>query len=180
VVGPSTVGAAVPDRWPGDAIAPRLVGADGAVVLRVLPGLDADATGHLLDRTWTVASASDRMGARLEPVEGSERHPQAAATGLGTTHGVVEGTVQVPPDGQPIVLLADHQPTGGYPVGGVVIRADLPSAGQLRAGDRLTLVRVTGPAAMEALREQRGAWEEAAAIHRADARWNDLWRSAGA
>ena len=48
---------------------------------------------------------------------------------------VLPGTVQVPPDGQPIVLLADAQTIGGYPVIGHVIAADLPVAAQLRPGD---------------------------------------------
>jgi allophanate hydrolase subunit 2 len=47
------------------------------------------------------------------------------------------GAVQMPPDGQPVLFLADHPVTGGYPVLAVVVTADLPVAGQLRPGDRL-------------------------------------------
>jgi len=50
---------------------------------------------------------------------------------------MVTGAIQVPPSGQPIVFLADHPPTGGYPVIGVVLTADLPVAAQLRPGDRV-------------------------------------------
>ncbi len=47
------------------------------------------------------------------------------------------GAVQVPPDGAPVLFLADHPVTGGYPVLAVVVTADLPAAAQLRPGDRL-------------------------------------------
>jgi allophanate hydrolase subunit 2 len=50
---------------------------------------------------------------------------------------MVTGAVQVPPSGQPIVFLADHPPTGGYPVIAVVLAADLPVAAQLRPGDQV-------------------------------------------
>ena len=51
------------------------------------------------------------------------------------SEGMVLGAVQVPPDGQPVVLLADHPPTGGYPVIGVVHPDDLWQCGQLRPGE---------------------------------------------
>jgi allophanate hydrolase subunit 2 len=54
-----------------------------------------------------------------------------------SSHGVVPGTVQVPPNGAPILLLADAQPTGGYPILAAVIGADLPLAAQLLPGDQL-------------------------------------------
>ena len=53
------------------------------------------------------------------------------------------GGVQVPPDGQPILLMADRQTTGGYPLVGVVISADLPRAGQLAPGDPVRFQAVT-------------------------------------
>ena len=56
---------------------------------------------------------------------------------------VLPGTVQIPPDGMPIMLLADAQTIGGYPVLGHVIAADLPIAGQLRPGDTVRWKRVT-------------------------------------
>jgi allophanate hydrolase subunit 2 len=60
----------------------------------------------------------------------------------------------VPPDGQPIVLLADAQTIGGYPVLGQVIMADLPRAAQLRPGDMLRFEPVSLAEARAALREQ--------------------------
>jgi allophanate hydrolase subunit 2 len=54
------------------------------------------------------------------------------------SEGVVTGALQVPPSGQPILLLNDHPTTGGYPVLGVVHAGDLPLVGQLRPGQRLS------------------------------------------
>jgi allophanate hydrolase subunit 2 len=51
------------------------------------------------------------------------------------SEGLVPGAVQVPPDGAPVLFLADHPVTGGYPVLAVVVTADLPLAAQLRPGD---------------------------------------------
>jgi len=53
------------------------------------------------------------------------------------SEGLVPGAVQVPPDGAPVLFLADHPVTGGYPVLAVVATADLPAAAQLRPGDLL-------------------------------------------
>jgi allophanate hydrolase subunit 2 len=53
------------------------------------------------------------------------------------SEGLVPGALQVPPDGAPVLFLADHPVTGGYPVLAVVVTADLPAAAQLRPGDRL-------------------------------------------
>ena len=79
---------------------------------------------------------SDRTGLRLsgrplERVDGPEP----------ASEGVVTGSVQVPPDGQPVLFLAGHPTTGGYPVVAVVVRADLGRAAQAAPGDvlRLTL-----------------------------------------
>jgi antagonist of KipI len=78
---------------------------------------------------YTLTPASDRMGARL--------HGPAIAYRDAVDHvsdGVVTGSVQVPPDGQPIVMLADHQTTGGYPKIATVIQADLPLLAQCLPG----------------------------------------------
>lgn len=85
---------------------------------------------HLLGTaTWRVAPASDRIGVRLTgpPVP-------AATTASLPSEGMVRGSVQVPPGGQPIVFLADHPTTGGYPVIGVVDPADLWLLAQARPG----------------------------------------------
>ena len=59
---------------------------------------------------------------------------EGARAGELPTEGMVTGALQVPPDGQPILLLADHQTTGGYPVIAVVHSADIGRAAQLRPG----------------------------------------------
>jgi antagonist of KipI len=88
--------------------------------------------GPLLDgRPWRVGNRSNRQGLRLEgSAPGSERPEEISAP-------VAPGTVQLPPDGQPIVLLADAQTVGGYPRLGHVVAADLPRLAQLRPGDSL-------------------------------------------
>ncbi|RBY89431.1 biotin-dependent carboxyltransferase family protein [Blastococcus sp. TF02A-30] len=104
-------------------------------VLRVLPGPRADwlapgAWTALTSSAWRVGQDSDRVGLRLSgPVLPRER------TGELPSEGLVPGAVQVPPDGAPVLFLADHPVTGGYPVLAVVRTADLPAAGQLRPGD---------------------------------------------
>ncbi|MEU8396082.1 biotin-dependent carboxyltransferase family protein [Nonomuraea sp. NPDC048892] len=106
-------------------------------VLRVLPGPRDDwfvpgALAALCGRTYTVSQDSNRVGVRLSG-------PELARVREGElpSEGMVTGAVQVPPSGQPIVFLADHPPTGGYPVIAVVRGADLPVAAQLRPGDEV-------------------------------------------
>jgi allophanate hydrolase subunit 2 len=64
--------------------------------------------------------------------------------------GVIPGTIQVPPSGQPIILMGDAQTTGGYPRIGVVIRADLWKLAQAPLGGMLRLVRVDAAEALQA------------------------------
>ena len=106
-------------------------------VLRVLPGprrdwLAPSAWTALTTAAWTVGTASDRVGLRLAgPVLARAREGELASEGL------VPGAVQVPPDGAPVLFLADHPVTGGYPVLAVVVTPDLPAAAQVRPGDVL-------------------------------------------
>lgn len=111
---------------------------DPRPVLRVLPGprrdwLAEDAWGALTTRPWTVTPDSDRVGLRLSgPRLGRARSEELLSEGL------VPGALQVPPDGAPVLFLADHPVTGGYPVLAVVVRADLPAVAQARPGDTLS------------------------------------------
>ncbi|MBG0812715.1 biotin-dependent carboxyltransferase family protein [Planomonospora sp. ID82291] len=121
---PITVDAAPP---PGDAPG----------VLRVLPGPRDDwfapgALSALCAEPYEVSQDSDRVGVRLvgAPLE-------RARSGELPSEGVVAGSLQVPPDGRPIVFLADHPPTGGYPVIAVLTAGGLAAAAQLRPGDRV-------------------------------------------
>jgi len=102
---------------------------------------------------FRVEPASDRMGTRLSGPQIATREGEIL------TVGVVAGAVQIPSGGNPIVLLAEHQATGGYPVIATVIGADLGLVAQRSPGERLRFVRVDRDRAVEALRGARAALE---------------------
>lgn len=120
---------------------------DSPTVLRVLLGpqaghFDAADRSRFVTGTYRVSAQSNRMGVRCE---GRPLTPRDA-DGL-PSQPVCHGTVQVPPDGQPIVLGADRQTLGGYPVIAVVASADWPRLGQLRPGDEVRFVEIDLPTA---------------------------------
>lgn len=128
-------------------------------VLRVLPGpqlrcFAADAWEQLFAQPFRVAASSNRMGYRLEgpPLR------YAAVCNL-VSFGVIPGVIQVPPDGAPILLMADAQPSGGYPLIAVVIAPDLALAAQLLPGDTLRFVATTPDEARAAWRTMQ-RWRE--------------------
>jgi len=126
--------------------------------LRVLPGPHvAQLTRASLDALhgsrYIVSARSDRMGYRLGGVA-LARRADAPELISGVT---VMGAVQVPPSGDPILLMADRATTGGYPVAAVVITGDLPLAGQLAPGDWIEFTPCTREEALEALRVRRRA-----------------------
>jgi len=125
--------------------------AAATTILRTIPGADIAACG---DALWTAAhrtsSRSDRMGVRLEGTPLGGDRPDGSLPSV----AVLPGTVQLPPDGQPIILLADAQTVGGYPVIGHVIAADLPLVAQLRPGDVVRWQPATIDEAHRALRDQ--------------------------
>jgi antagonist of KipI len=131
---------------------------DQAPVVHVLPATDActPASG-LFDATWSVSTRSNRQGLRL-----AGPALQLADTRERISAPVVAGSVQLPPDGNPIVLLADAQTTGGYACIGVVASADLPRLGQCRPGDAVRFVRVDLAAALRRERERRARLERIA------------------
>jgi len=89
----------------------------------------ADAWSLLTTQPYVVSPAGNRVGARLT---GPALHRVEIRELL--SEGLVEGAIQVPPDGQPIVMLADHPVTGGYPVIAVVAPDDIASVAQARPG----------------------------------------------
>ena len=147
--------------------------AGGEVVLRVVAG-PAPGAEALAGIPWRVGREADRVGLRLDggPLP-------AGIAGEIVSHGVTWGAVQVPPDGRPIVLGADHQTTGGYPVVAVVITADRPLLGQLRPGTEVRLQAIGRDEALGALRQQRGAFAAGVAALRESVGWDELARSAG-
>ncbi|MGI8703479.1 MAG: biotin-dependent carboxyltransferase family protein [Candidatus Limnocylindrales bacterium] len=128
-------------KWPG--LASGGLPEPGVTPIRVALGphvsdVGADALDGLLGTDWTVDPRSDRMGLRLDgpPMPGGARRELLSLP-------MVAGAVQLPPGGAPIVLLADHQTVGGYPVPLVVSSVDIPRLAQLRPGDRLRFDGVT-------------------------------------
>jgi KipI family sensor histidine kinase inhibitor len=97
------------------------------------PGLDA-----LQSLTWTVTEDSNRIGLRLSAGEDapSLAIPRSQPEEL-PSEPMVRGAIQVPGSGDPVLFLADHPVTGGYPVIGVVVREDLGLAGQLPPGSEV-------------------------------------------
>jgi biotin-dependent carboxylase-like uncharacterized protein len=89
-----------------------------------------DDADRLTAGSWTVSSESDRVGMRLLGGALAHRDPGRQLP----SEGVWRGAVQVPPGGEPVVFLADHPVTGGYPVAGVVVDADVDRAAQARPG----------------------------------------------
>ena len=173
-------------RWVGRTWPTRLAEPVPGAVVRVLPGPEINegpeqveaACRDLSAGAWTVGPASDRQAIRLV---GSWRDavPMLAIAGEWLSHGVVTGAIQLPPDGRPIVLLADAQPTGGYPVVAVAIAADLPILGQLAPGDAVRFEAVAADAARAAWSERRTALADGKRRLLEAAGWDELWRSAG-
>lgn len=117
-------------------------------VLRVLPGPDAFTTEQrraFFTQPWQISPQSDRMGVRL-------RGEALGAPRRQWSLGVVEGAIQVPPDGQPIILLADRQTMGGYPLLGVLHPLDIGRLAQCPAHSEVRFVEASVEQAQADLR----------------------------
>lgn len=138
------------------ALAPEFRGRS-EYTLRVVMGPQDDAftpggVSAFLSGVYTVTPEFDRMGCRME---GPEIEHNGSADIL--SDGIAFGAVQVPDSGQPIVMLADRQTTGGYTKIANVISADFRILGQLKSGDRVRFEKVSLAAAQEALLAQRAS-----------------------
>jgi biotin-dependent carboxylase-like uncharacterized protein len=125
-VGPGPAGLPGVDHLPPPAL-------PGDVELRVVRGPRDEWVRDpevLVATTWTASPRSNRVGMRLT----GGRLVHADAGRQLPSEGVHRGAVQVPPDGEPVLFLADHPVTGGYPVVGVVVDADVDRAAQVRPG----------------------------------------------
>ncbi|CAM4383140.1 KipI antagonist [Mycobacterium basiliense] len=126
------------DDYPELDQAPVAAITDSVVELRAIPGprdtwfVDPDALVHT---DWVVSDHSDRVGTRLIGHPLQYRNPERQLPSEGTTRGAI----QVPPNGLPVILGPDHPITGGYPVVGVVIDADIDKLAQARPGQHLRL-----------------------------------------
>ncbi|GAA3139303.1 biotin-dependent carboxylase-like uncharacterized protein [Kribbella aluminosa] len=125
---------------PGVDQAPVAHPAAGQVVLRVTPGPRRDwftdaGWASLLSQVYEVSTNSNRVGVRLDgtPLE-------RARAGELASEGMTHGAIQIPPSGTPVIFLADHPVTGGYPVIAYVAAADLNACAQLRPGQPVRLV----------------------------------------
>jgi KipI family sensor histidine kinase inhibitor len=132
-----------PRSWPPVGVAPARYPAgerrpgERRTTLSVLPGPHPGRFGvqawRALGAPRTVSADSDRVALRLDGP------PVPRPPGEIPSEGLVRGAIQVPPDGRPVLFLADHPVTGGYPVIGVVTEEDVDRAAQLRPGEQLRL-----------------------------------------
>jgi antagonist of KipI len=129
--------------------------------LHIIPGPHADrfhreALEALTSGAYQLTSQSNRMGYRLDG---------PALNLLDDGHQIISeatplGSIQIPPNRQPILLMVDRQPTGGYPMPAIMMAADLPLAAQLLPGDRLTFVWIDRQEAVRSLHAQHQALDE--------------------
>ena len=132
--------------------------------IRVLPAAEhrfftPDAVKALEASTWLVTEDANRQGYRLSgPTLGLSQKLELHS------HGIMPGTLQVPPSGQPIIQLAEANTCGGYPKIAHVIEADLWRLGQAPVGSRLRFAVVSQAEAVAALKDQRADMDRAAAF----------------
>jgi antagonist of KipI len=129
-------------------------------LLRFIPGrhwetLAAEMRARFTASEYRIGKASDRMGYRLEGAA-----LELAGRGDLPSEAVAFGTIQLPPDGNPILLMADRQVTGGYPRIGELASVDLGLAAQLKPGDRLRFEKITLAQAQQLWLAQERAYAE--------------------
>ncbi len=138
---------AAPGSYPGDFIG-RVFPEEfrpfiqSSPTLRVVLGpfdefFSEEGIGNLLSTPYIITPQSDRMGYRLKGAPVKRQR-----SGELITCGLANGTIQVPPDGQPILLLVDRQTIGGYPIIATMMHADLPHVAQCAPGDVLRFTAV--------------------------------------
>ncbi|MCU0428030.1 MAG: 5-oxoprolinase subunit PxpB [Candidatus Kapabacteria bacterium] len=125
--------------------------------LRVIRGaewgtLDSASKEALFGKPFRVLRESDKMGLRLQTI-GTQGLKRGSENQL-VSRAVLPGTIQLPPDGRPILLLADCQTTGGYPVIAHVCSADVPFAAQIRAGEEVVFEEISVERAQKLYIEQ--------------------------
>jgi allophanate hydrolase subunit 2 len=115
--------------------------------------LSAESRATIFDSAFAVSHDSNRMGYRLDGP------PLETHGGEVLSFGLVAGSIQVPPGGRPILLMADHPTAGGYPVAAVVISASMAVAAQLAPGDELRFAEIPIEQALARRAAQRAALE---------------------
>ncbi|WP_112480470.1 biotin-dependent carboxyltransferase family protein [Vibrio variabilis] len=129
---------------------------DGFRTVHLLPcfqfqQFDSALRERLLNQIYTVSAQSNRMGIRLKSSDSETARLTQTLPSL-ISEGILSGSVQIPPDGNPIIMLSDHQTLGGYQKLGVVAFRDLAKAAQLRPGEQLRFKLSTLP--LERLKQQ--------------------------
>ena len=131
-----------PEALPVVDVAPVRVSSGGTVTVRAVLGPREEFVtdpAELAAVAWTASSRSDRVGVRLEGGKLRRRdHTQRELP----SEGMVRGAVQVPPSGEPVVFLADHPVTGGYPVVATVCDADVDQMAQVRPGQGIRFILI--------------------------------------
>ena len=124
---------------PPVALAPVDTRRDRVITLDMFDGPRRDLLAEpacLVTGAWEVGADSNRVGVRLSRPAGATEAPARHRSDAGelASEGLAHGAVQVPPTGNPVIFLADHPVTGGYPVAGVLTARSLDAAAQLVAG----------------------------------------------
>jgi antagonist of KipI len=135
----------------------------GGARLRIMRGpqdhyFDESAFDVLARTRFTISPQSDRMGYRLTSNHRIPNPESRIPAGAMISDATITGGLQIPPSGDPILLMADRQTTGGYPQIATVITADLPLAGQLAPGDWIEFTLCSREEAIAALRQQEEAF----------------------
>ncbi len=129
-------------------------------VMRVIPGkqyedFTEDSRACFFEQDYKISKQSDRMGFRLDG-----ENLECGLNGDMLSEGVAFGTVQVPADGQPIILLADRQTLGGYPKIGQVASIDLPALVQKKPGEAIRFEKISIQEAQQLFKQREKEWQE--------------------
>ena len=111
---------------------------------------DEKSKDAFYNEAFQISSDSDRMGYRLKGPQLTLKEPKELVS-----EGVAFGSIQVPPDGQPIILMADRQTTGGYPKIGQIASVDLPKVSQSKPGESIRFEKITLEEAQQAMLNER-------------------------
>ena len=132
------------------------------LLIRIIPGpqqeyFSSQELEKFTQEIYTISNDADRMGCRLEgrPVEKKLQQDLI-------TDGIVFGSIQIPPNGQPIIMLVDHQTTGGYPKIATVATVDLPLLAQAMPGRKIQFAFITVQTAQSLLRQWVDSWQKLA------------------
>jgi len=147
--------------FPGWFVRPLALPVGDEVALRILPGehfsmMSTESQRRFFEESFLITSQSDRMGYRLAATPLTLEN-----TSDMLSEGTAVGTVQLPPDGRPILLMADSAPTGGYRRIAHVISADLQLAAQARPGQFLKFIETTMEEARSLFQQQRADLDHA-------------------